>query len=132
MRPILSLPIWAVVAFVLYKLLIFINTRRRYALLLNKLGCKPTPVLPSTDPLGIRNILDVFDAASKGKLLDLITRRQDIVSQREGRTVLTYQLQFLRNWWYVTTDPKNVQALLATQFSDFELGPVRFGTFSGL
>lgn len=26
---------------------------------------------------------------------------------------------------YFTSDPKNIQAILATQFADFDLGPVR-------
>lgn len=30
-----------------------------------------------------------------------------------------------RQTGYFTSDPKNVQAILATQFQDFDLGPVR-------
>jgi hypothetical protein len=30
---------------------------------------------------------------------------------------------------YATVDPKNIQAILATQFNDFSLGPSRRGSF---
>jgi hypothetical protein len=49
-----------------------------------------------------------------------------------GRPVHTMEAQFLRVPLLNTKDPKIVQAILATQFKEFELGPIRFGTFSPL
>ncbi|THC92955.1 hypothetical protein EYZ11_007573 [Aspergillus tanneri] len=40
----------------------------------------------------------------------------------------TWYQNVLGYWHHVTNDPKNVQAILATQFNDFELGPVRKGS----
>ncbi|KAF2095752.1 cytochrome P450 [Rhizodiscina lignyota] len=49
-----------------------------------------------------------------------------------GRPVHTSQSRIINSIVYTTTEPKNIQALLATQFQDFSLGPARHGTFAPL
>ncbi|KAI9871473.1 MAG: hypothetical protein M1830_003848, partial [Pleopsidium flavum] len=41
----------------------------------------------------------------------------------------TFQFNILGNQGYFTVDPKNIQAVLATQFNDFSLGPNRRDSF---
>ncbi|KAJ9659380.1 hypothetical protein H2201_007405 [Coniosporium apollinis] len=43
--------------------------------------------------------------------------------------VNTWQQSIFGSVTYLTVDPKNIQALLATQFPDFEIGPMRRGNF---
>lgn len=132
MRSIVLLGLLPFAAFVLFRLFSFISTMHRRAALAKKLGCKPVPTLPSPDPLGIINVSKLIRAASAGRLPHFFMERTEMMSKQEGRPVLTYQLHILRNWLFMTTDPKNIQAVLATQFDDFELGAVRTGTFTPL
>lgn len=54
---------------------------------------------------------------------------QDDFSKTQGREVSTYALWIASNHVWMTTDPRNIQAILATQFEDFDIGPVRRGSF---
>jgi hypothetical protein len=132
MRSITPLILSPLVALVLYKLLKFIITKYQQASVAKRLGCKPPPELPSRDPLGINNMVRMIKSNNAGRLPHHFMERNEAVSKQEGRTVFTYQAHLARNWLIFTVDPKNIQAILATQFKDFELGPVRFGTFSPL
>ena len=97
-----------------------------------QLGCKPAVEFPSADPLGIIPVMDIIKANEKGKLCEHIIERFDKSSKKEGRTVHTMHTQFLRAPFYQTRDPKIIQAVLATQFKDFQLGDIRLGTFGPL
>jgi hypothetical protein len=132
MYAVIRLLLWPLVAFVLYKTVSSIITKYQHATAARKYDCKPAPTLPSPDPLGIINIVRLIQSNNAGKLPDFVKNRTDIVSRHEGRPVFTFQTHIVRNWLFFTCDPKNIQALLATQFKDFELGPIRFGTFSPL
>jgi hypothetical protein len=64
---------------------------------------------------------------------EYVRETQNIVSKQEGRAVST--LQFRRPIWkydYFTSDPKNIQAILALQFKEFGLGDARNGNFEPL
>jgi hypothetical protein len=132
MLQVFLLPLWLVGAFILYKLTTTLLTHRRNARSAQRQGCKPLPSLPSPDPLGIINIVRLIQANTAGKFPDFINQRTVALSAQEARPVFTYQLHLMRNWLIFTCDPKNIQAVLATQFKDFELGPVRSGTFAPL
>ena len=119
-------------ALVLYKVFTAIITRHKHAELAKNLGCKPVPVYPDKDPLGIYNIIQIIKSNNAGRLPHYVVERIETTSKQEGREVLTFKTHIFRNWLHFTSDPKNIQALLATQFKDFCLGPIRFGTFSPL
>jgi len=120
------------VAFTLYTLVTYVISSHRHAAEAKRLGCKPIPIYPTRDFLGITNILDMVRANDAGRLPQHLVERVNTVCNQEGRPVSTTQLHVLRNWLIFTHDPKNIQAILATQFDEFELGPIRFGTFSPL
>jgi hypothetical protein len=117
---------------VLYKAINFLVVRSQHAAAAKRLDCKPAPTLPSPDPLGLVNIYRLIKDNARGRLVHNIHERFNTTSRQEGRTVLTFQTHIAQNWLYATCDPKNIQAILATQFKDFELGPIRFGTFAPL
>lgn len=89
-----------------------------------RLGCGSTPLYPS-DFIGISVLKEALKADKAKQLLQLIERRVALMSDREGRYVSTFRLRQIGREMYFTTDPKNIQAVLATQFKDFELGAPR-------
>jgi hypothetical protein len=80
---------------------------------------------PCSDPFGIGN-LKASLAADKAKALPaLAEQRVQTISDIENRNVTTFIIRNLGRDLYFTVDPKNIQAVLATQFKDFELGEIR-------
>lgn len=124
--------VWPLFGFVIYKIVLSIVTTYRHAQAAKKHGCKPAPTFPAQDPLGIIDIVRMIQSNNAGRLPEFLKERLDLVSKQEGRSVFTFQTHIVRNWLLWTVDPSNIQALLATQFKEFELGPIRFGTFSPL
>ncbi|KAJ5787144.1 Cytochrome P450 E-class CYP52 [Penicillium paradoxum] len=90
-----------------------------------KLGCGGVPAYPCKDPFGIDTLKQGL-AADKVKLIpELAERRNRVISEQENRYVTTFSLLNLGRTHISTIDPKNIQAILATQFKDFELGAAR-------
>jgi hypothetical protein len=119
-------------ALLLYKTVTWIVANHRQAMKAKSLGCEELPIFPSPDPLGLVNVWNLYQANEAGRLCEYASHRNELMSKREGRPVFTFQLHIARNWLYFSCDPACIQAMLATQFKDFELGPIRFGTFSPL
>ncbi|KAI9779970.1 MAG: hypothetical protein M1835_004604 [Candelina submexicana] len=117
---------WASVALVLYKIVSSIVLSRHYAAEARRLGCKPAPTLHSKLPFGLSNILRLGAA---GKEMDV---PGEFVRMREEVGLQTHQFTILGSTAYSTSDPKNIQAVLATQFQDFNLGPLRSGATGNL
>lgn len=89
-----------------------------------RLGCKAAFVRPYRLPFGI-DILKRYIDASR----EQIVQNDDLVIYNELGCRPTWKQNILGNWHHITADPKNVQAILATQFKDFELGPFRRNLF---
>lgn len=96
------------------------------------LGCGSLPTFPSKDPLGIDNLKQTLAADKEGLVPKLTEKRVQLISERENRYVSTYSIRNLGRNHVFTIDPKNIQALLATQFKDFELGQVRHASMHPL
>jgi hypothetical protein len=96
------------------------------------LGCGSLPMYPCKDPLGIDNLKQTLAADKKKLLPKLSEQRVQTISEQEGRYVTTFILRNLGRNHVFTIDPKNIQAVLATQFKDFELGQVRQATMHPL
>ncbi|PMD42852.1 cytochrome P450 [Hyaloscypha variabilis F] len=74
-------------------------------------------------PLGIDQIWRSLQADKKGGVLALTSQRF-----QKLRT-WTFRASVLGTSTIFTADEKNIQAILATQFNDFDIGPVRRGNF---
>ena len=59
------------------------------------------------------------------RLPDLMGEWQAAMSQRTGRVCSTWCNHFLGQTIFYTSDPRNIQALLATSFADYDLGVSR-------
>lgn len=122
----------AAVAFILFQiasfLLIHVQNNRKA----KRLGCQPAVRWPS-DPFGYQNAAGMLKADADKQMPTWQQQRLETISQREGRLVHTHQLSMpLLRTSIVTFEPKNVQAILATQFKDFQLPLTRTGNFNSL
>ncbi|KAK2735409.1 cytochrome p450 family [Colletotrichum kahawae] len=84
-----------------------------------RLSCKPPPLEPTTLPLGIDTVLASLRADREQRTPDHVAARFAALG------VHTFRIALLGTTNLVTADPRNVQALLATQFADFGMGAAR-------
>jgi hypothetical protein len=89
------------------------------------LGCEAVPLYPCKDPLGIGTLRESLAADRQNTLPELAMDRVAAISEKEHRLVTTFVLRNLGRNNIFTIDPKNIQAMLATQFKDFGLGAAR-------
>lgn len=59
------------------------------------------------------------------KFPNLMKSRQDEMSKIHGRECSTFSFHLLGQQIYFTSDPKNIQTILAHNFDDYGLGPAR-------
>jgi hypothetical protein len=59
------------------------------------------------------------------KFPNLMQSRQNDMSKIYGRECSTFQFHLLGQQLYFTSDPKNIQTMLANNFDDYALGPAR-------
>jgi len=114
--------LWASISYILYTLIVKFVKDRRYARKAAKLGCKPPPLLPNNIPLGIDRIRESLKADSAMLFPEFMTARCAQMGE-------THAYKILGNMGFMTIDPKNIQAVLATQFHDFEIGNQRRDNF---
>lgn len=119
-------------AAVLLQIVRLVLTSWTHARKARALGCGRLPMFPHKDPLGIDTLKQSLAADKEKKLPQLSERRVQIMSDRENRFVQTFLVRNLGRDNIFTVDPKNIQAVLATQFKDFELGAVRHNSMHPL
>ncbi len=90
----------------------------------HQLGCKPAALRPYRWPFAIDILKRYLDQAKQHN-----SQTDDLVLYEELGARPTWYQNVLGNWHHVTVDPDNIKALLATQFKDFSLGPLRRGMF---
>ena len=95
--------------------------RRQQAALAKKWGCQPVPFDVFSDQFGILNVLRLMRADKEKRFPDHLQERFEKNSAHYGRVVSTVAMRVLGNDAIITCDPKNIQAMLATQFKDFGL-----------
>lgn len=110
--------------------LLFISWQR--SRMAKSLGCGAVPNLPLKDPLGISNLRQSLAADREHALPELAAKRMEVMSNLKNRYVSTLIIRNLGRDNLFTADPKNIQALLATQFKDFGLGPARLSSLHQL
>lgn len=89
-----------------------------------QLGCQPAPALPSGF-LGLQQVKKLQAADAKQLFPDYLIEQTQRMSESLGRTCSTFSYNVLGQNIFFTCDPKNIQAILATRFQDFDLGPTR-------
>ena len=105
--------------YVLYSVVTLLLDRRNA----KALGCQPVHVQKNRLPLGW-DLLQRLKAADKAGTLP-----EDMAHLFRETGHRTFRASMLGSTFLNTVEPKNIQALLATQFRDFELGDLRRKTF---
>ena len=80
---------------------------------------------PDCGFFGLKHVRYLQEADKKKLFPNLMVDRQDHMNEVHGRVVSTFRFYVLGQTVYFTSDPKNIQAMLATQFDDYDLGPAR-------
>ncbi|OJD28967.1 cytochrome p450 [Diplodia corticola] len=132
MKPTTFLGLWAIAAYVLYVAIAAVTKSRQRARRARELGCKPAPIFSAWDVLGIQTVRNLLKADREKRLPEYSEERIATVSAREGRLVTTMRHVIAGEESFFTIEPRNIQAILATQFKDFELGERRNGNFQPL
>ncbi len=113
----------------LYYLFTFLRLKRKAI----ALGCKPVPVWRVWDLFGINMTLTMTRGMSGNRLSEGIHDIVKEVQEREGRKCTTFQVCYPPGvLHFFTSDPRNVQAVLATQFKDFQMPSSRLAGFRQL
>ena len=110
---------------VVYYIVTSILSNRYHARRAQELGCQPAWERPYRLPLGIDLVKEVMSADKNNVVPNYFL---DVYNNKTGKRA-TWTQNMLGSYGYVTSDPKNVQAVLATQFNDFEIGEMRRGNF---
>lgn len=90
-------------------------------------GATNVPLYPGSGFGGFKNLKELMQADKDQLFTDLLVKRERDMSELHGREVSTFKNYIMFQYVYFTSDPKNIQAMLATQFNDFCLGPARIG-----
>ena len=114
---------WSLGALVIYLIVSSFLRNRRYAAEALRRGCKPPPQVAARYPLGIDHITLALEADRDKRFAPYIMSR----FERIGGSTLRYSIMGTET--LQTIDPKNIQAMLATQFNDFSLGARRRNNF---
>lgn len=97
------------------------------------LGCQPAPLFRPWDVLGVQNFKIELNGMKTHRLSHAFSSRKKEMSEKIGRECKTFRIKYPPgDTWYYTFDPKNLQAVLATQFHDFQQPAARVGAFEPL
>ncbi|KAK0112497.1 hypothetical protein ONS96_001733 [Cadophora gregata f. sp. sojae] len=104
--------------FIIYKLIQHLLLTHHNNHTSTRLNCLPAPLQPNTLPLGIDHILTALNAISTKTFPSYLVERSSSLPLTFRTTILGVPRLF-------TADIPNIQALLATQFEDFDFGEMR-------
>ena len=97
------------------------------------MGCKPVPTWRGWDLLGMSITITMTKAMNENRLSEEFFNIIKEVEDREWRKCLTFHVRFPPGVaHFFTFDPRNLQAILATQFKDFQIPSSRLAAFSQL
>ena len=115
------------ITFALFKTIDSILRHRYHAHRAGELGCLPVQrVRHNRTPLGADNVYRLLAADRRKKLPQELYKIYLEQGNATGSgAVNTWMESKFGASYYVTVEPRNVQAILATQFYDFEVGDVR-------
>jgi hypothetical protein len=129
MAVLLYLPLAAVLAFTIY----CIAANIKHAAKARSLGAQPAPLLRPWDVLGVQNFRIELNGMKTNRLSNAFLTRKNEMSKKLGRDCRTFRVRYPPGeTWFYTFDPKNLQAVLATQFHDFQQPASRVGAFEAL
>lgn len=119
----------AAVIFTIYSLV----THLKQAAKAKSLGCQPVPLFRPWDVLGLQNFNIELNGMKTNRLSDAFLLRKNEMTARVGRECKTFRIKYPPgDTWFYTFDPKNMQAMLATRFHDFQQPGPKVGALEPL
>jgi hypothetical protein len=96
-------------------------------------GCQTAPLFRPWDVFGVQNFKIEMNGMKTNRLSYAFSDRKKEMSVKMGRDCKTFRIKYPPGeTWFYTFDPKNLQAVLATQFQDFQQPAARVGAFEAL
>ena len=109
-------------SYVIYSIVKRIALNRRRSLFQKAKGCKPIPSYPHKDPiLGLDLFFENIKLLKHGGLLEKFKERYNTINGG----VHTWTQSVLGRYIINTAEPENIKTILATNFKEFMLSPVR-------
>ncbi|SMR63392.1 unnamed protein product [Zymoseptoria tritici ST99CH_3D1] len=108
-----------------YKIVASIALKWQHASKARQLGCQDPVVVPGGGVLGLKHLKNMMAADKAQRFPDFMLDRHEMMSKQTGRVCETFRTDLMGQSVFFTSDPENIKAILATQFQDFDLGPVR-------
>ena len=125
----LFLPLAVAAIFTLY----YVFAHLRQAAKAKSLGCQIAPLFRPWDVFGVANFKIEINGMKTNRLSYAFLDRKNEMSAKIGRDCKTFRIKYPPGeTWFYTFDPKNLQAVLATQFHDFQQPAARVGAFEAL
>ena len=125
----LFLPLGVAALFTIYSVV----GHLRQATKAKSLGCEPAPLFRPWDVFGVQNFKIEMNGMKTNRLSYAFLNRRKEMSAKVGRDCKTFRIYYPPGeTWYYTFDPKNLQAVLATQFQEFQQPAARVGAFEPL
>jgi len=121
------LGLWAFASFIIYRIALSLIVSRRHATAARRLGCQPSYRIGKNDAFGILNIWKLIQADKEFRIPQYLKHRTEY-----NKNITTTSHRSMGTVVHFTVEPRNIQAILATQFKDFGLGERRIGNFSPL
>lgn len=82
---------------------------------------------------GVENLKLELNGMKTNRLSNAFSIRKAVMSTKTGRNCKTFRIKYPpRETWFYTFDPKNLQAVLATQFEDFQQPAARVNALEPL
>ncbi|OJJ46554.1 hypothetical protein ASPZODRAFT_132621 [Penicilliopsis zonata CBS 506.65] len=116
---------------VLVRLVLSAFSSWQHARKARQMGCRPAPIHPG-DPFGISGLVSTVRYDREKLLPEMVEDRVATMAEIHDRVVSTYRVRLSFQDHLFTVDPKNIQAVLATQFKEFGLGSLRIKIFGPL
>lgn len=113
----------AICLLLFYRIVNSLISRHRQSNKAKEWGCHPVLVEHARWPLGIDILLKTIEADKQQRLPDYIVERFNTIGQ------YTWRANILGSSNLVTAEPRNIQAILATQFNDFKMSKIREKNF---
>lgn len=113
---------WVIGSYLIYLVVNRQLRERRFDAERKRLGAKMPPHQPNKYPFGIEQVFLAMKADREKRFADYLGGRY----QNHGGD---HSFKVLGRKSYMTADPRNIQAMLATQFNDFGTGEIRRSNF---
>jgi hypothetical protein len=129
----MALSLFIPLALTALSIVYYVIVNIRQAAKAKSFGCQPAPLYRPWDVFGLQTVKIELNGLKNNCLSDTFLQRKNEMSAKLGYDCKTFRVTLPpRDTWIYTFDPRNVQAVLATQFQDFQQPDVRVGAFQAL